>query len=472
MSDSHDRPNTLLISHDIVGASMAGPGIRYYHLARVLAKHVDTVLAVPEGSTANLAAAGFEIVDYRGGDWATLEPHVRQAKTCILPSAIADGFPQLTESGACLVIDGYDPLLAEWLALPENEHSDRYTADWQKLMMHLNRQYAMGDFFLCASERQRDWWLGLLEANGRINPATYGADPSLRNLVDVVAYGLPESEPVHTRPTVKGVWKGINASDRVLVWGGGLWPWLDPITAIRAVGLVSQQRSDVRLIFPGTRHPNPILADMPTRLTDAMRLSEELGLRDVSVFFGDWIPYQDWANLLLECDLALTLHHDTLETRLAFRSRVLEYIWCGLPIVATRGDATSELVERYRLGVVVDYEDADAVAEAICRLLDEADNARKARFAEARKALTWETLAAPLVDYCRDPSPAADRTAGNTSAGQLYFPNPWDQLRRERAYWQGRIDAYENGRFMRTMKWINRQTARIKSGQRSSAEQH
>ena len=263
---------------------------------------------------------------------------------------------------------------------------------------------------------------------------------------------------------VKGVWDGIGVEDKLLVWGGGLWPWLDPITAIRAVGKVAERRHDVRLIFPGTRHPNPILYDMPTRLPDARRLAGELGLTGSSVFFGDWVPYQDWADLLLECDLALTLHHDTLETRLAFRSRVLEYIWCGLPIIATHGDATSELVDRYQLGAVVDYEDVDAVADAIDTLLDEGDTAREDAFAAARQDLTWEKLARPLIAYCRQPAPAADRQRVGPGQERVYLPNPWEQLRHERAYWEAQIDAYESGRFMRTMKWINRRTNRFRPG--------
>ncbi|MDQ7029881.1 MAG: hypothetical protein Q9O62_08955 [Ardenticatenia bacterium] len=62
-------------------------------------------------------------------------------------------------------------------------------------MGQLQQQSLLGDFFICASERQRDWWLGLLEASGRINPYTFGEDPSLRRLIDVVPFGLPEGPP-------------------------------------------------------------------------------------------------------------------------------------------------------------------------------------------------------------------------------------------------------------------------------------
>ncbi|WP_376791081.1 hypothetical protein [Thermoflexus sp.] len=72
-------------------------------------------------------------------------------------------------------------------------------------------------------------------------------------------------------------------------------------------------------MFPGTRHPNPHMLGIPTHYEEARRLAQELGLLDRAVFFGDWVPYADWPGGLLESDLALTLHFDTLETCPAFR---------------------------------------------------------------------------------------------------------------------------------------------------------
>jgi glycosyltransferase involved in cell wall biosynthesis len=453
----------LIISHDVVGRVMAGPGIRYYHLARVLSRHLPTTLAVPDGSDADLPDAAFAVTSYVRDDWASLESHVQEADVCLFPSDIASMFPQMESSAAVRVVDGYDPLLAEWLALSLGTPLDKLDIYWRHRMIQLKRQYAFGDFYICASERQRDWWLGLLEVSGRINPATYRADPSLRSLIDVVAYGLPETPPQHTRPIVKGVWPGIGPDDELLLWGGGLWPWLDPVTAIQAVAQVVAQRPQVRLIFPGTRHPNPILNEMPTRNDEARTAAKTLGLLDRNVFFGDWVPYADWPSLLLESDLALTLHFETLETRLAFRSRVLDYIWAGLPIVASAGDATAELIARYDLGVVTPIGDSAAVAAAILRLLEQPRGAFAERFAAARAELTWERAAAPLIAFCRNPRRAADcQTRSGENSGSVYSNSDlWELLHQEREYWRKLVNAYESGRFIRLMRWIDRQKQRF-----------
>jgi glycosyltransferase involved in cell wall biosynthesis len=354
----------------------------------------------------------------------------------------------LEEADAVFIIDGYNPVLAEWLASTGQQTPEALRDQWQHRLASQAAPLRTGDFFICASERQRDWWLGLLEASGRVNPATYQADPTLRGLVDVVPYGLPEDVPVATRKMIKGVWPGIVPADKVVLWGGGLWPWLDPLTAIQAIGQLATRRAEIKLIFPGTRHPNPDVTAMPTLLDEAKALAAHLHLLNRTVFFGDWVAYTDWPNVLLESDVALTLHKESVETRLAFRSRVLDYVWAGLPTVATQGDATSDLIAAFGLGIQVRANDAAQVADAIVRLVDEPRD--EAAFAHARTQLNWEAAAAPLIAFCRSPHRAADRQGWPSAAEQA--EREIERLKAEVATWQELVMRYEQGRFMRTMR--------------------
>jgi len=460
-AEAAGQRRVLIISHDVVGERMAGPGIRYYHLARVLSKHAATTLAVPGTAPEEPAPAVFAIRSFVRQDWPSLQPLVAGADVVVFQGILAYEFPELAGCGACLVVDGYDPQLAEALAvnahLPEGERA----ALWQQSYARLDPQYALGDFFVCASERQRAWWLGLLEARGRVNPWTFGEDASLRRLVDVVPFGLPDTAPQHTRQVIKGVWPGIAESDQVILWGGGLWSWLDPLTAIRALARITRRRPGVKLVFPGTRHPNPASDAMPNLNQAAMDEAGRLGLLERSVFFGDWVPYADWPNVLLESDLALSLHHDTFETQLAWRSRVLDYIWSGLPIVTTRGDATSETIAAHGLGLVVEYEDVEGVATAIEHLLDAPRAALNQQFERARQSLTWERAAAPLIRYCLQPrrAPDKDHLPADPRAGA--YETEKMRLRNERDYWHGLAERYAQGRFMRMMRRLSEARATL-----------
>jgi glycosyltransferase involved in cell wall biosynthesis len=449
------RRRVLLISHDVLGRKMAGPGIRYYHLSRVLSRHVDLRLAVlpqEETALASLQAKmpDLSVITYRRRDWESIRPAAEWAEVVIVsPYAVAELF-QLTELPAAIVMDGYDPLLIEWLTtLPKEELAD-YAGQWANRTAALFFQYLSGDFFICASERQRYWWLGQLETAGRINPHTYQQDPSLRGLVDVVPYGLPDEPAQQTRPMVKGVWPGIAADDIVLLWGGGLWPWLDPLTAVKAVAQLRATHPRLKLIFPGTVHPNPDVQAMPVHNEQVYAFARDNGLLDQTVFFGDWIPYEDWPNILLESDIAFSLHHDSIETQLAYRSRMLEYIWAGVPMIATIGDATSELASRYNLGHVVGYHDVDGVAQAISRILETPKAVFDEALAVARHDLSWEKAARPLIQFCRDPRRAADRLTA-APYGVPYYVHLLQRERREMERLRQVVAGYENGRVMRLL---------------------
>lgn len=439
MAPSEAHP-ILIISHDIVGTQMAGPGIRYWHLANVLGQHFPVTLAIPTSSTRE-SSPEFIIIAYESWADNTFIDVVRKASAVLIPAISYAALPILSELSVPVIIDGYNPFVAESLIYKNT--------DLDALQSQLTQAYLAGDFFICASERQRDWWLGILEAHGRINRLNVQQDASLRNLIDVVPYGLPKAAPQHTRAVIKGVWPGIEPDDQVILWGGGLWPWLDPLTAIRAVAQVWTQRQDVRLIFPGTRHPNPGMADISTHTEAAQQLAADLGLLDKAIFFGDWVPYVDWPNVLRESNLALTLHFDTLETRLAFRSRVLDYIWAKLPIIATAGDATSDLVAAHNIGHVVDFEAVEQVAAAILQCLDIPRESMQSNFDDASKALTWDMVARPLIQFCLQPYLAADKGTNNQTPGNPYYHHRLNSL-------QTLINAYEQGRFIRFMRWLRR----------------
>ena len=400
----------LLVCGDPVGATMAGPGVRCWEMARALARAgLPVVLAAPN---ADLPAGDGFRVECHGERPERLIALARQAGVVVVQGFLLHKVPALRTLGRPLVVDLYDPFTLENLVYFGRERLPFREAIHGEHLAVLNDQLRAGDFFLCASERQRDYWLGMLAANNRLNPRTYDADPTLRALIDVVPYGLPAEPPRANGPVLKGVLPGIGPDDRVLLWGGGLWDWFDPLTLLRALARVVAVRPEVRLVFLGTRHPNAALPEMamPQR---ARALAEELGLAGRAVFFLDWVPYAERGAYLLEADLGVSLHPDGVETRYAFRSRLLDCLWAGLPLVCTGGDALAEQVAAEGLGRVVAPGDEDAVVAALLALLDEPDlRARLApRFARVAAGFTWDRAVAPLAAYCRAPRRAPDHAA-------------------------------------------------------------
>src|SRR5664280_3299763 len=46
-------------------------------------------------------------------------------------------------------------------------------------------------------------------------------------------------------------------------------------------------------------------------------------------------PYTERSDHLLDADVGVSTHFDHVETEFSFRTRILDYLWTGLPIVAT-----------------------------------------------------------------------------------------------------------------------------------------
>jgi len=392
----------VVVSSDVVGPKMAGPAIRAVELARVLERALEgrreVVLAAPDKAALE---GGPRVVSFRRGGLARL---ARSAEV-ILGQGLGVPLLPLLAPGHSLVLDFYDPNPVELMAF--HRQSDRRTA--RRSQEHLrHRLLALarrGDHFLCATMRQRDFWLGLLASAGRLSWEADRSHPNLDDLISVVPFGLPEEEPRAGEPVLKGVWPGIGARDKVLLWGGGIWNWFDPLTVIRAVGLAAQRRPELRLFFLGTAHPNPrIPAMMMTRA--AWDLAREMGLLDKHVFFNQgWVDYDQRAGFLLEADLAVLASGRDLETRLSFRTRLLDSLWSATPMVLTEGDHFAGLVAERGLGRVVPVGDAEGMARAILELLDDPEEMEgcRRRLKTLALEMTWERTARPLAAFCRAP---------------------------------------------------------------------
>ena len=214
-----------------------------------------------------------------------------------------------------------------------------------------------GHAFLCASERQRDLWTGTLLAERLITPAVHDADPSLGGLLAVVPFGVSDTPPT-PGPGPRERF-GLADGDELVLWNGGLWDWLDAESVIRAVAQLSPERPRLRLVFMGASGA----AQARDAEARAQALARELGLLGRVVRFNDgWVPYEERGAWLLQADCAVAAHRDHLETRFSHRTRLLDCLWAGLPIVCTRGDELAERIARDGLGEAVPPSDPAALA--------------------------------------------------------------------------------------------------------------
>jgi len=392
---------------------MAGPAIRYWEMAHALSSQgLDVTLAVPNRTS--LTSPDLQVRSHRQ-DERTVRGLVSDCDVFVIQGLILYLMPFLKEAAKPIVVDIYTPFVFENL---EN-HAYRPLVERHRIhrrdLAALCDQLSTGDFFICASQRQRDFWLGMMSALGRVNPLNYTNDKSLEGLIAVVPFGLPSEPPQHRRPVLKGVWPGINSNDRVLLWGGSILEWFDPLSLVQAMKQVAKVRNDVKLFFMGRGHPNPGLnAVLPMEVYDrAVQLSRDLDLINKCVFFNqEWVPYEERAEYLLEADIGVSTHFDYVEVLFSFRTRLLDYLWADLPMLVSGGDSMSEeVVHGYSLGEVIPPGDVEGLAQAILRMTD-VPNLRelyRPRFAAVKEQFRWDRVVEPLARFCRSPRLAPDR---------------------------------------------------------------
>lgn len=354
--------SVVIHTPDVVGNRMAGPGIRAWHIARELSKHFDTTLiAKAEG----IERDGVTFIEH-GTDAARAA--MRDAS--VLIGQPARGFRKRRRAQR-IVYDLFDPTVLELRELYGNAPSLRQrvhlAAEWWRLSEALMR----ADLLVCAARKQRDFYEGLQSGSAPWIEVPFGIDPA-----DLRSCPKPQ--------------------DDIVVWGGGVWEWLDPATAIDAIIRLNREGTRVKLLFLGRSRPNRDLVDR--RRDD--RFDALLKRAGPHVAANEeWVPYDDRLSWLRSGKIAIMLHRRTAEADYSIRTRLFDAIAAGIPVVATRGGFAAELVENEGLGIVVSPGDVAAVAEAIRRLLmdDETYSTCVDNLERIRPRFTWEQVTRPLV---------------------------------------------------------------------------
>ncbi len=207
-------------------------------------------------------------------------------------------------------------------------------------------------------------------------------------------FGIPPAPPATTRRPLRERFPQIGESERVVLWWGSVWRWLDAATAIRAV----KDLTDVRLVITAGRPPSDN-AGLLSATDEARSLARRLGLLgDKVLFLDDWVPYEQRHHYLRDADVGITLHGATAEATVAARSRYMDYLWSGLPCVLARGDELAERFARAGFAVLVPPRDPTAVSAALAGMLEDEDalERRRAAAPELAAKLGWDTAASAL----------------------------------------------------------------------------
>jgi glycosyltransferase involved in cell wall biosynthesis len=399
----------LLITGDPLGSQMAGPGIRCVNLAHALGNNGFQIKVITTQSFEKIS--GLDIHHVSSRDNFSFSHFHDWADAVIFQALAFDDFPSLRKSTKLLVADAYAPVVLESLARFKGIRGYRSRLILSQAGRIQREQVLRSDVLICANEYQRLYYMGALIADQGLTVDQFNKDENLSNRIVTIPFGLSESPPVHRKQVLKGVVPGISITDKVVLWSGGIYEWFDVETLIQAFNLLKHSSPEIKLYFQGGKHPNPDVPEMPV-VARAKQLATDFGLLNNTVFFNDsWVSFEDRENYLMEADLGVTSHFDSLETTFAFRTRMLDYIWAGLPVVTTQGDFFAKEVKRLELGVVTKFSDPEDLSKSIRDLLADDvlyTHARK-ELLSLRPSYYWDTIVIPLIRAIHNSVPNQSR---------------------------------------------------------------
>jgi len=394
-----------LVCSEPIRESMAGIGIRYLEFARRLpAAGIDAVLVSPS-SLREMLRLGLSADRVRHFEGGRLSRILDDCDGIVVQGHLtAEVLGQLPDKPTA--IDLYDPYLIENLAYAQDRWSNPFAHDRRAWLQQMSR----GDFFLCSSEDQRLFYLGFLTSLGRVNPDSVRRDPGLSQLIAVVPFGVPEELPQH-RPYLPAAPVG---SRRFLF--GGLYDWYDPWTVLEALEILN--RPDWSVVF--VRNPNPETTPQ-TLMSEVERWAAGRGWLGNRVRVIDWVPAERRFDLLRDVDGLVATHDATIEAQLSMRTRFLEAMLAGCPVVTSECGPLARLIVERNAGVAVPTRDPAALARYLGGMFD--DSSALSRRVEAGRALaaefSWSRAIVPLLPFCRSPWIDPDKLESDFPASSM-----------------------------------------------------
>ncbi len=172
-TDGRDE-HVLVVTDDVLTTKMAGPAIRAWHIAE--ARPSNRTWSWPRPRRFATSPLGTSRWSPPTGRACRTSSDGVMSLSCRVISSTTS--PSSAGLGKVMVFDLYDPLHLEALELTRRGPGTGALRSMSPTPCGRSRSnWCAGDFFICASDKQRDLWLGFLAALGRINPSTYEDGP-------------------------------------------------------------------------------------------------------------------------------------------------------------------------------------------------------------------------------------------------------------------------------------------------------
>lgn len=361
-----------IVSPEPIGDCMSGIGIRMLEISKVLSRENDVILFVPKESKP--VKVNFSIKGYKK---EAISEFLKDIDLVIIQGEPANYLLSQNFKGY-VIVDLYDPYAIESLSYDDKAFEFAHSS--------LSFQLKKGMHFLCANEKQRIFYLGGLFISKRLEPEIFQKDPEFKSLISIVPYGVPEEEPILEE-------NYFNFKEPVIFFGS-FYDWYD-IEILEEVLL--ELKKEMEFHFIVTKHLRPSTTPQK-KFKEFEEWSKKEGLLDKNIHIIDWMPYNERTKAYFSSSLSLCLYPESFETELSFRTRILDFLYGGLPVIALKGSQLEKLISEVDGAFFVERE-RGLILKKIKEII-KIDKEKRIEFSKnIRKKFGWEVVLKPLLDY-------------------------------------------------------------------------
>jgi hypothetical protein len=355
------------------GRTTTGAGLRAFGLAAGLRSRgfkVTIASAAAGEAEDNSCFEGMQVCHFRRGE---LNPLLQKASPEVIVLqhwGLARDLPEVTVP---LAIDLAGPHLLErayW-------GSNRLDADLTEKLAALRR----ADFVTVSGVYQRHYFYPFLMMAGF---------DIRKEHIPVIPFSVPpivpEASPTQREPLS-------------FVYGGAFLAWQDPAESIRWLLEEMHMAGRGKLYFHGG--PHPVLDASGGRFS---ALLETLRQDPFAEVIG-YLPYDELMARYQRYSVALDLMAFNPERELAFTTRTMFYLYCGLPVIYNSYSELSQVIREKKCGWTIAEDDEQAFRTVVRNILNgKADIKTPAENAKtAAREFDWQKTIEPLAQFCASP---------------------------------------------------------------------
>ncbi|MFN8392663.1 MAG: glycosyltransferase family 4 protein [Bdellovibrionota bacterium] len=367
----------------------SGGGLRCYQLMRGLeARGIEVIASMP-GFTYLAEKHAAEIPQEQREwlwQWHTQDELLRRAKPdAVMFASNWDHFNLTKPYDVPLIVDLHGSRLIETTMWNSPASTDKKVD-----------VFSRADCLLCAGQRQRSYFYGWLLQAGRV--------PADEHFIRYIPISLSPDLPTHLDQDQS------DSRSPVFVSGGGWFPWQNQSKTIFAIceRVSSSGRGSIKIY--GTPHETNNLSAEEKMIREVYARVKQLSSTSDRIEVKGYIGRDELIQVYRKASVAVEAMQYNLERELAFTTRTIEYLWCGLPVLYNDYSEISDHIRDYDAGWTIDPNNDGQIAETIEEILSQPQLVRQ-KSANAqqlvRDRFLWDRTIQPLVDFLNNPVKAA-----------------------------------------------------------------